>query len=669
MVDISNLPPPPTKESKVDISGLPPPPKESSTWKDIGGHLSAGARGLSSELLGLPGAFESMVTPEGTGELKGHGTVLPTPEEIRGGYEKAGWAEPEKKYQPSQTLGEIVPAVVGGAQLLKSGLKLGTDYLGKNWGKLTGKESATLGKEAEALGSKVKSETAAGVTERAAAERKAAEEAAAKAKELQSPQNPVLQSQKDITGATSAVSQKLIADKKRATQETQSALSKLGNKIASEEEVGGLIQPLGKDNIDKIKKVRQEKAITEQMNPAFKRAREREFAGQFVESAPESKSVFDEAKRVAEEQISRVGEPYASKLRARYSTMLGKERQMTEAEARVEQLRASIEGREPKLVAHDPMTLDQGEHLVRQLRDKDLALAEGFSADDVAKAHQLADKLEVALNKFEPGRGAYKKAYQEESVALNRAEAGRAGKFAQTAHVTPEEETIFASDKAATGRYFLDGTKEKAQRLVDLVGGKPKELVDAIAGNIRGKMEKMSAAQAQEFVNKGMFEVFPELRESANAVVKAKQAEEKVASLLSKQGAAGAGSASGRLGKALGTQSNIESKLAQSAKSATLTAERAQDAARKFETFNTHLGTLSGEDSLKKSKQFLTDMAKDGHIPQAAYQKSLQEIQQAEEAYKRFKDAETLKKSLRRALTYKALTVGVGGGTAYYFTH
>jgi hypothetical protein len=62
-------------------------------------------------------------------------------------------------------------------------------------------------------------------------------------------------------------------------------------------------------------------------------------------------------------------------------------------------------------------------------------------------------------------------------------------------------------------------------------------------------------------------------------------------------------------------------------------------------------------------------MAKEGRIPQDAYQKSLQEIQQAEQAYQKFKDADSLKKSLRRALTYKALATTVGGGTAYYFTH
>jgi hypothetical protein len=182
-------------------------------------------------------------------------------------------------------------------------------------------------------------------------------------------------------------------------------------------------------------------------------------------------------------------------------------------------------------------------------------------------------------------------------------------------------------------------------------------------------MEKMTAKQAEDFTKQGLFDVFPELKVPANQVLKTKQAEEKAASLLGKQGAVAASGPTGRLAQALGTQSSLEKKLAQSAKEAARTAKEAKDSAIKFETFNTHLGTLSGEDSLLQSKNFLRKMAEENRIPQDAYQKSLQEIQQAEAAYQNYKDADTLKKNLRRALTYKALATTVGGGTAYYFTH
>ena len=179
----------------------------------------------------------------------------------------------------------------------------------------------------------------------------------------------------------------------------------------------------------------------------------------------------------------------------------------------------------------------------------------------------------------------------------------------------------------------------------------------------------MTAKQAEDFTKQGLFEIFPELKSPANQIVKAKQAEEKAASLLGKQGAIATTGPTGRLAQALGTQSSLEKKLAQSAKEAATTAEKAKDSAIKFETFNTHLGTLSGEDSLLQSKNFLRKMAEENRIPQDAYQRSLQEIQQAEAAFQKFKDADTLKKNLRRALTYKALATTVGGGTAYYFTH
>ena len=51
-----------------------------------------------------------------------------------------------------------------------------------------------------------------------------------------------------------------------------------------------------------------------------------------------------------------------------------------------------------------------------------------------------------------------------------------------------------------------------------------------------------------------------------------------------------------------------------------------------------------------------------------AYEKSLQEIRQAEEAYQKFKDAEQLKNKLRKALAYKILGTVTGFGTAYYLT-
>jgi hypothetical protein len=85
----------------------------------------AALRGLTSGVLGTPGALESMITPESKGQFKGQETVLPTPANIRAGYSKMGWKEPEKELQPLQTGGELAPAIAaGGSALAKLG-KLG----------------------------------------------------------------------------------------------------------------------------------------------------------------------------------------------------------------------------------------------------------------------------------------------------------------------------------------------------------------------------------------------------------------------------------------------------------------------------------------------------------------------------------------------------------------
>lgn len=95
------------------------------------GQVAAYGRGLSSDILGLPGSIESMITPPAKGELKGHETVFPTPEEIRQGYSKAGWEEPKtKQLQGIQAAGEFTPLAVAGGSLLKKGLGLAGEKLG-----------------------------------------------------------------------------------------------------------------------------------------------------------------------------------------------------------------------------------------------------------------------------------------------------------------------------------------------------------------------------------------------------------------------------------------------------------------------------------------------------------------------------------------------------------
>ena len=200
--------------------------------------------GLGTSLVTPIGQFEQMVTPEVEGPLKGQETVFTTPKQLREGLQKSGivskLSPEEEKYAG---YGELVPAVALGGKALKQGLGLAADYLGntslgktlsKGYQNVTGKTAAKAAQEAEALGAKVKSQTEASVSERAAAERTAEKEAAARAKELGSSKNRELQSQADITQAKGAVSQKLIADKTKATKATENALKNLSNKATTD---------------------------------------------------------------------------------------------------------------------------------------------------------------------------------------------------------------------------------------------------------------------------------------------------------------------------------------------------------------------------------------------------------------------------------------------------
>jgi len=120
------------------------------------GQVAAFGRGLSSEILGIPGSIESMITPTAKGELKGHETVFPTPEEIRQGYSKIGLGEPKiKQLQAIQTAGELTPLAAAGGTLLKKGLGLAADYVGGSLGRALGTKTSA---EAAALVDKIAGE-------------------------------------------------------------------------------------------------------------------------------------------------------------------------------------------------------------------------------------------------------------------------------------------------------------------------------------------------------------------------------------------------------------------------------------------------------------------------------------------------------------------------------
>jgi hypothetical protein len=180
--------------------------------------------------------------------------------------------------------------------------------------------------------------------------------------------------ERDIRGAQSRVQTELEKRTKQAEASEQQALQQVASEKISDEQLGGFIQPKGRANVERLKETRQTEAITKIKDPAFEQARSREAKGQAIENFPESANQFKEVIAEIEKQIERVSEPYRSQLRARYASIRGNERPLTEAEKRVEQLRAStIPGYQPRSVATDSMTLDQAEFLRRMLKDKDLS--------------------------------------------------------------------------------------------------------------------------------------------------------------------------------------------------------------------------------------------------------------------------------------------------------
>ena len=136
MADISDLPVP----SKADIGDLPAPPKAEKPRlpsmfttapepvAEAKGSMAA-LRGLTSGFLGAPGALESMITPTAKGQMKGQETVFPTPENVRAGFSKMGFKEPEKELQPLQTAGELAPALAAGGSALAKYGRLGASKI------------------------------------------------------------------------------------------------------------------------------------------------------------------------------------------------------------------------------------------------------------------------------------------------------------------------------------------------------------------------------------------------------------------------------------------------------------------------------------------------------------------------------------------------------------
>ena len=609
------------------------------------GGLTATVAGIPT-LAGIPGSIEGLYRQQlrGLGANVSEETFLPTMSEI---YEPAsqiardvGGAIPfvgERLTDPNERtagmtqLGEVTlggvasPTAALGAV---SKIKKGVDVL-----------SGARSKQAESAATALQGSLRTRVEDIAAAAAKPKEEALAKLEEI-------AKAEERLSGRGSVAATRA----RERIKEVESSLNDLSNTRVLSEDLGGIIQPLGKANIESLKGVRTEEAITNIKEPAFETARIREARKDFISNNPKSQKEFNEVLTEIQTQIQRTPEPYRSELQRRLASITGKVGQ----EQKVAIGSGKVSGRVEKTIPAkiEPLTLDNAEFLRRMLNDNKAFEVEGFKAFDAIRQGDLAKKLTSAMNAYEPRIGQYLQEYAKRSAPITKATVGRGRALTETEQLA-EEAALFSADKSAATSYFLNGTQERAQRLLDLVGGKTKELTNGIKGYFRNQLEGQTAAQTQKFIKdqEGLLREFPELRDSLNKIYEARNKAE----VFTKESGEKAVAAGQRL-TAKGTR----------AKNAFETARDVQENYKKLEN---ELTTLPPKEALSRSEGYINKLLKDGLIDANTHKKYLNEITAT---VKKYGESAKAKELVRAFLRKSAYVVGGGslasalGGGLYY---
>lgn len=130
------------KPAKLKLSDVSNVKKQEPSF---GEQLYGGAYGLGTGILGSVGDIESMVTlPSQDPKLRGYETTFPTSENVKTGFQKLGLPAPAPGTEASVRLGELAPAIAGGAKLAQV---LG----GYGVGKISDLASTLLGRKTAAL--------------------------------------------------------------------------------------------------------------------------------------------------------------------------------------------------------------------------------------------------------------------------------------------------------------------------------------------------------------------------------------------------------------------------------------------------------------------------------------------------------------------------------------
>lgn len=452
---------------------------------------------------------------------------------------------------------------------------------------------------------------------------------------------------RDITEARYATRSKLTKDLDSAKKETETSLKGLSNNRHSDENIGKFIQNSGKKNIESIRETTTQEAIRDIKDPAFQRARSRAAAGDTLSTNPDSAPILKEIVSDIEQQIKDVPGGFRAPLEKRIDNIIGKKIPLSADELRVEELRATtIPGYIAQKFKREPLTLQQAEFLRRWAKDPILRQDTGFGALDATRMAGTGKKIEQAMTAYEPDVGRYIQTYKAGKEAERVAAGGRRGEGLTEQVAKTEDEILFSSKPQQVASYYLDGTRESANKLIRLVGGKTPELVNRVKSNVRQKIDGMNAEQTAEFVakNQGLFQAFPEVGQAVNKVVQSRQAQQRLESMLGK--VAGKGE---RLEQALGTEITSAEKLAKQVESGKQAAAPYQQFLEKFEG-------AKGNEVFKESKSIVDKLRKDNLIEPAKYQEMLAQIRDIEQKYGASDEA---KKRVKTILY--GLLIGIGG--------
>lgn len=656
--DYSDLPVP--SKASTDWSDLPAPPKTADTGitkKDVGraavGAAGGFAKGLAKGAVGLVKSIPETVKMAAPTEkypfLFGGATqagvelgkALPQVYEKRGEIAEAAKkklqeykaAPVEQKFSiPSELAGEAFMFIAGPTTMVKGASAL--SRLGNVYKALKLSKSAEGDRLAAALKTKMTG-TAADVIRN---QEKALERSSGKLETIGKAEQQL--------GARGTVAGERQAAREKDISQSLDKISK--NKNVLPEDVGSVIQNEGRGNVQKLKETRQERAITEIKDPAFESARKKEGSGDYIATNPNSANEFNSVINEIETQIARAPAGYRTELERRFGSLRGDKVKLTDAEQRVENLRASLENRTPVTEKVRPLTLDQAEVLRRMLNDKNVAMVEGFAALDVNRMKSLGERLRAAMGAYEPGLAKYLEKYRDLSTPITKALAGRGGALTEV-EMMEAENAMFSADKTAATRYFLDGSAEKAQRLLDLTGGKTPKLMQAVKGYFRSQLQGMSAKEAESFAAKqqGFFRVFPELRGQVQQVV---------------------------ADKARFEQTTAAAREAAKASETRLRGERAQVEAQArpieqmSERYKMNLNRLqeaSPQQSEGIARTMIDDLRKDKIINDATHRSLLGELQKINQTYKDINQAKSMRDAfMRKVGLYSGY--GVAGTTGYF---